>query len=253
MTPTLLSKARDQVRNAQQALDTALAEGADTIATRGRLEAAVARLNELEAAASTTPVDLAAEARLNELTAVMARDAGDRIAAALAGFAPRVPVATAPPVGLARSAILASRADAATWQDIEAHDARALVLRERRAAVQGTRDVLLARRLDGGGGDAADGPALALLGADEAGLARLLADHAAARPAEPHTEAAALANWTAAVEVAELSALHDLGTALQEALITVGLHLAARARGRTHLRVRVDSRLIRAGQAGAVI
>ena len=225
---------KKQVETAQAELDTALAEGGDTTASRQKLKEKQAELSLVE-----TKENQEAEAAQAEVQAKIQHEAGQMVQAAVDDLNARIEAFTsidAPTAQLpahlganilkARDGLAVSRAEQAK------HQARIEKLRQRQADLTGERAAIIARRADGEGDDAADAQRLSLLDADLEGLHQLIEREASSAPQNDAARsermvAEAQAAFNAALRAEEISCLRTLVYRIEESLVKVATNLAA--------------------------
>lgn len=249
-TTATLTQAREAAATAQQALDDALTTGKPSQPHRERLATALGRLAALEAAATTPARDETAEAAREKAAAALLTEAVASLQSKLSAFQPPPPPAPALPLGVALQVVLARQEDARDRAALEDHTAHAGHLQDRLTAVRAAREELLSRRL-AGQEKPTDAENHALLAADEAGLMDLLDRHQAQRPPEPSREARAVAMWTATMREEYLGALLAYAQNVQGTLLATASELARQSRETRH-RLKVDPRLLSAGQHGVI-
>lgn len=256
MATMTLAKTASAIAKARSVLSDALLYGGDTESARSNLNDALEKHREIESRLSeaeraTDPDDEAALSNEVELLLTFAQGAA---AERLSRFVPALPAEPALDGGLAEALIRARYDDAEVRKQIGEHDAKAQMLRARIDEVRQRRSEILSRRLSGES-DEMDARQVALADADIEGLQALLAEHEAARPAEPQAEAHAAAAWRHACELAELKSLLAYAERLQAQLLAAGDELAKRRNaiggvGSAQLRLKVDPRLRQATMSG---
>ena len=229
-----LDAAQTRLSRAQHALHEVLSAGGNTAEARARVEAAqsdVDRLTEAEQAAADQQAAKIA-AGIHEQAADGVRDAVQQIASRLAQLA-AVPVPQIDlPQGVLAAVLNARQLAAQAAEAASEAQGKVARLQARQRELERRRAEIIARRQAGGGSDAADGAALALIEADGSGLAELLeqATAEAAGPARQAAEAAAAvghaeALWAQAIQAATAQALAAVCRGLEDALVSVASEL----------------------------
>jgi hypothetical protein len=224
----LLAKAQAQAAAAQSALDTALAEGADTTEARDRLEAAHAHLRALQLAQDREAASAQAEhaARLQAEAQALVDAATRALYAELTELATLAIPEIALPVSVAAAMIEAREQTTKTETRHREHAERLSALRDRQAALHAEREQIVARRAEGHA-EPKDGARLALLAADLEGVARLIGEHEAQAPAPPAGAEHAERLWGDVQADARRTALLVLAKELESRLIETADRLAA--------------------------
>ena len=217
----LLIKAEEQARLAQTRLDDALAAGsADTPRLREALDAAKARVAELEGIDALAEAEAAAKAReaRRARAQAMAAEVQTAVQAELNDLL-ALPTVTAPTPSpdQAELLLLAEEVDQAATLAREDHQTRVKALETRRADLQAQRQTMVDRRLLGDQRPE-DAATLGLLDADITGLADLIARTQAEEPPTSSKAAGWLPGWRTETAAARRQGIADVCRVLDEAL-----------------------------------
>lgn len=228
----ILTKSRDRVTAAEQALDAALAAGTDTIEAREGLQLARDELDRVGAElARQQTEDLSVFLREIE-------EAGDALAAKTTAEINQhlIELATiaAPAVelnpGMASMAVKSEREGAAAASQGKAHRERIGDLKQRLAALEAERAGIVANRKPNGRWDDDAGRKLALLAADIEGVSRLIAAEEKVEPATAAKGYNHAAEWAGSIQAAKSAALLELARTLEARLLEVANIAKAAAR-----------------------
>ncbi|NCA71684.1 MAG: hypothetical protein EOM91_16705 [Sphingobacteriia bacterium] len=225
----ILTKARDRVIVAEQALDAALAAGTDTTEAREALQLAVDEVDRVgaELARQQTEDVAAFLAEIEQAGAEMATQTATEINAHLAALA-TIPAPTVVlDSGMAARAVKVEREAAAAAAEAKAHRDRIADLKQRLASLEAERAATGAARKPNGRWDDEAGRKLALLAADVEGVTRLIASEERAAPAPAGTGYNHGAEWRESINGAKSAALLELARTLEARLLEVATEARA--------------------------